>query len=59
MECKYVGNYEILHNKVKKRRMIGLVKNIALKNIYDGKASETFREMEGVRLMKTGWLIII
>jgi len=54
MDYKYIGNYEQLHNKVKKRRMIGQIKNIALKNIDDGKASETFREMESVRLMKTG-----
>lgn len=38
--------------------MIGLVKNIALKNMDDGKASETFREMESVRLMTTGQFIL-
>lgn len=54
MERKYTGNYKTLHHKVPKRRMIGLIKNTALKNIEDGKASETFREIEGVRLMKTG-----
>jgi len=48
MDCIYIANYEKPHNKVKKRRMIGLNKNIALKNIDDGTASKTFRKIESV-----------
>ena len=57
MECEYVGKYNEEHVQVKKRRMIGPTRNTALKNIIDeGKASETYREIEAVRLMRTGIL---
>jgi len=55
MECEYVGKYYEEHVQVKKRRMIGPTRDTALKNILDeGKASETYREIEAVRLMRTG-----
>lgn len=55
MECEYVGKYDEEHIQVKKRRMIGPIRDTALKNIvHEGKASETYREIEAVRLMRTG-----
>lgn len=59
MECEYVGKFDKEHVKVKKRRMIGPTRNTALKNIVDeGKASETYREIEAVRLMRTGFFLL-
>jgi len=55
MECVYVGKFDEEHVKVKKRHMIGPTRNTALKNIVnEWKASETYREIEAVRLMRTG-----
>lgn len=52
MTCSYMGNFDESH-KTKKRRMIGPAQNKAIEAILnDGHSSESFREIEAVRLMK-------
>lgn len=54
MQCSYTGNFDELH-KTKKRRMIGSTQSKAITEIINGShSSESFREMEAVRLMKIG-----
>lgn len=54
MHCSYTGNFNEFHTK-KKRLMIGPAQSKAIAAIVkDGFTSETFREMEAVRLIKIG-----
>lgn len=54
MQCSYTGNFDELH-RTKKRRMIGSTQSNAIAAIINGgHSSESFREMEAVRLMKIG-----
>lgn len=58
MQCTYMGNYENEHKTIKKRRLIGPAKELALDNVIEkGKSSETFREEQAVQLMKSGSII--
>lgn len=55
MQCTYVGNFDSLHQSNKKRRLIGPAKEKALNSIIDKNiSSETYREKEATRLMRTG-----
>lgn len=55
MECKYIGNFDEPHGVYKKRCMVGQTKDKALSLIQNkGISSETYREMEAVRLMRQG-----
>lgn len=54
MECTYTGNFNKVH-MIKKRRMIGPTQSKAITAMLsDGRSSESFREMEAVRLIKIG-----
>lgn len=58
MECSYTGSFNEVH-KIKKRRMIGPAQTKAITAmINDGRSSESFREMEAVRLIKMGRYLI-
>lgn len=55
MQCTYVGNFDALHQSNKKRRLIGPAKEKAIISIIDKNiSSETYREKEATRLMRTG-----
>lgn len=52
---EYIGNYDKIHTKIKKRRLIGSTSEKALSSmINEGISCETFREREAIRLMKEG-----
>ncbi|CAI6352945.1 unnamed protein product [Macrosiphum euphorbiae] len=55
MHCTFRGNFQEAHKTTKKRRMIGPAMEKAISSIcVDGLSSETYREREAVRLIKTG-----
>lgn len=60
MECTYTGQFDDQHSKIKKRRLTGKAKtNVVSAIVNDGKSSETYREFEAVRLMKSGIILFI
>lgn len=60
MECTYTGQFDDPHNVIKKRRLTGKAKTNELSSIVNfGKSSETYREFEAVRLMKSGTYLSI
>lgn len=55
MHCTYTGNFDILHDSNKKRRLLGIAKEKVITAIVNkNMSSATHREKEAVRLMKTG-----
>lgn len=54
MQCFYTGNFYQVH-QIKKRHLIGSAQSKAVKAMVSkGLSSETYREMEAVRLIKIG-----
>ncbi|XP_060878758.1 uncharacterized protein LOC132951473 [Metopolophium dirhodum] len=55
MQCTYTGNFDMLHEPNKKRRLLGTAKEKVITAIVQkNMSSATHRETEAVRLMKTG-----
>lgn len=60
MECTYTGQFDDPHKIIKKRRLTEKAKmNVISAIVNDGKSSETYREFEAVRLMKSGKIVFI
>lgn len=55
MQCKYTGNFDMLHEPNRKRRLLGTAKEeVITAVVHKNISNATHRETEAVRLMKTG-----